>query len=1596
MLTSKFPKLRRGSVLIIVIVLLLLLAILGAAYISTAHSDRVSSAQSLLNADVDAQTDAIINAVSGTIVDDLNDNVPVTANANAAPQLNLRNPFYTAAGATTIYRNSFLGNYNAAFTYNIGDVVSDGLAIPTFYMCNTNGTTGAPGGGGGWVQANRWPGVTANGVIGTSKNSDALQAWLADRIPVEVATINAGAPTWQNITQSLVIPAGGGAPVAMSILGTPFESPNGTGVPPNVAQFTQVVPTSLSGSANNLVADGTNVPALTVGVAPGSTTVVAGDADNDGIADSLLFRIPGTYFDGLTWYAGVRIIDNNSAVNVNTAFSRDNEYPFSTGAAPALGTVINNYYGLFQSGVGLWELLANVGGDAAVPPAQLMSLSEYLVNNRTPSANGLPQFNGQPLDESTVNVPSGAPANPTPATSNAPITRTDYQFITLGDAMYSGLIRRLANPAINFTTAGTSANTFIYSRYQALPLSDEAALASHFCLYTADTSGPQTRLEQLLQKSLYGGTYNGVTGLAQSAGTYDASGATAWFNANFAYPTPANPTPPPVTLRPLIVTRNPVSNYVQPVYDAINLGEPINPRMLPWGSGDDYPIPWTATAGATISYNHFKGLWNSGITYNPNDVVIFNPGHPFANPSDPKYAPGVNTPGFTMTYICVATSSIQQPATYTAANTNPLTVNVGWHLQPWTNHPVKANVNTAPFAELFRAFWCVMAGNPANGINQPPFNNWPGPPAAGGTAPWDYNPYDPTATAQATTASDSSGFLWHQFRSPLRDPTTNSGAPPSTAGTANVVWMDPSNVAVLRSAIAAVNTLGLRDQSQNVISRQVPIQVYNASTTQPSPVADTWNAEATVYSAAPQPYITEVYANNDSGTGDTNETTGPNPEGYVAIELFNPYPYTMTLTNWQVAVINRSTPANGGTYPNMAVSPLSPVPLGVINAQNNYAVSIPPYSYALLENFPQPGDTGTLNPGGDAVYRPAVVTASNPAVFPPGGTGNLIGTAVTHVYVNNLQNVMSGGTTPAAQPLGTLGGEFVLLRPRRADGQPTSSNDPFNTYNEGTSPTTANLYDFVPVDSYDFTGLPQEPASSTTFTEWSYMRQKPTPTGTATPPTTNLFLASNGGVYIGNAPQGTPPAPGTPRQQVPVANTGGVQYPTESEPITGGSPPPAMTTMIPAFGLQFPATGATTPPYPPFPPIQIYNTNSIGGTTGATSPNALEIPSNQAKANPQAFPFGGFARNGDMLNIPFVGAYRIRSGSYSLATGAFAPYSPTTVVELNTLPMDSAFADDGDTSLSYPPPAAPPAVPADDSYENVGRFYPTTARLVTAAGAPLAPATDYYFWTRRLFDYLTVQSNDSNYMPNFDAGPRDDYLPTADAVPLSQEAYFAGPVTQVYNSDGAAQDQTNQDTCGVEGSININTASAEVLSLLPLVTKGDEGGASPTADCYTVAQNIVTYRNANGPFMSIFDLNKVTGFQTASGKINPGIATTPGTPPPATNDNVITSANGLLTPPDTAFPSATAGATANGLTEDYQSDNTVLSRISNMITTRSDTFTVYIVIEGWQNAILPGQKVGASLPQLKVVRHYAFIADRSQINQDVNSRFLRTLTVPNN
>ncbi|MGD0388920.1 MAG: helix-hairpin-helix domain-containing protein [Tepidisphaeraceae bacterium] len=916
-------------------------------------------------------------------------------------------------------------------------------------------------------------------------------------------------------------------------------------------------------------------------------------------------------------------------------------------------------------------------------------------------------------------------------------------------------------------------------------------------------------------------------------------------------------------------------------------------------------------------------------------------------------------------------------------------------MQPWSSNPVKANVNTAAFPELFRAFWSVMAGNPSNAT---PF---------GTTGVDNYNIYDATAP---TPSNPTLGNPQAMFRSPIRDPF-------GAAGTAYVSLLDAPNASgnvtntntmLLRAALAAVNTLGLRDNSQNVLSRTITLlknsQINNGGSP-PAPVTGT--VELQVFSSAPQPVICEVYAN--TFTGPDSGTNTSNPQGYVAVELYNPYSVPMTLKNWQLGLINRST--SGGAYPYLyfqtnpppATGTPPPVPpagavsvIGPMVALNNPIVDpknglydnpvapgtiyIPAHGYALLENYNGSG-TGTTT-ANDATCRPVNALNPQPPTVPTTGgsfrmsaapytadqTGIWYGPAVPagqtptsatppntcDVYVPNLQLVIAGtkGTTITGT---STGGELVLLRPRRIDGTYSQSTGPDSVYNEGTTDasgnvTTVYLWDLVPVDSYDFTGLAQPAAVP--YPVWSYVRVK----GTLA---SNYFKQFFPGFYDAAKPM---------RQS--YGTGAGAVYITAA--TVAGETPPWAAGDTPSFGVD-----ASTASYNnPFPPVQIYNL-ATGNAAGDPMhfPNSVvsslnAYPNGITPAATNLFPLGGFARNGDMLDIPFVGAYRIRISNAGALT---SQVNTSNFLELNSLPMDCSLA------------AIETGINAEDAAQNIGRFIPMAASYQYVTGiqtgkfpdgtAATAPLSDYYAWARNFFNYLTVQSSTDTYLPNFDpnvasvnyaASPNNTfaYPPQNAATPI--------PPTPTLTASATAPDQTHQDNVGIEGLININTASWKVLSMLPFVPN------NPAVD-RLIAQNIVKYRLANGPFTSIFDLNQVTGFQNGTGVA--GIPTAP------------TSSTGLLSPPDPNFGTSTAASTTpTGITEDYQWDCLTLSRISNLITTRSDTFTVYIEVQGWQNA---GSTNASLPPQPMITRRYAFIVDRSAINGDPNSRFLKTVTVPN-
>jgi hypothetical protein len=133
----------------------------------------------------------------------------------------------------------------------------------------------------------------------------------------------------------------------------------------------------------------------------------------------------------------------------------------------------------------------------------------------------------------------------------------------------------------------------------------------------------------------------------------------------------------------------------------------------------------------------------------------------------------------------------------------------------------------------------------------------------------------------------------------------------------------------------------------------------------------------------------------------------------------------------------------------------------------------------------------------------------------------------------------------------------------------------------------------------------------------------------------------------------------------------------------------------------------------------------------------------------------------------------------------------------------------------------------------------------------------------------------------------------------------------------------------------------------------------------------------HGPFKSIFELANVPIYTPIPGSdLN-------ATPSPT---NVL---RNVLTPVTGAAPTALT-ADQGDLTAVYGANNTpypvlgdfksqylMINRVSNLITTRSDSFTAYVLLQGWRNAETPGAT-------LAVQRRVAFLIDRSGITP-VNS-----------
>ena len=605
----------------------------------------------------------------------------------------------------------------------------------------------------------------------------------------------------------------------------------------------------------------------------------------------------------------------------------------------------------------------------------------------------------------------------------------------------------------------------------------------------------------------------------------------------------------------------------------------------------------------------------------------------------------------------------------------------------------------------------------------------------------------------------------------------------------------------------------MRDGDEDITSRTVALTPVSGAT-----------VYANVYGAEKQPYITELLIDY--------EPTNDVPEApYVVLEIYNPHPTPIVMTNWKLAFI---TPA---------AASLTLTEVGDMNATLKGSTHPGGLKYAIIA----PGERIVLQNRIPAPQNLATAWASRMPPFMP------------------LTNQSTSGTNLDA----AIGHELVLLRPRMADGTLTSNGAPENSYNE-----VGNLYDLIPLDNIDTTGIKVSNAAPPAPQRYRYAR--------ANAITADVTSAAWHCVYPGAY---TPGNTGGTNSVGPFRHAGLLAVPATGASADNGN-----------FGL--PKTkwnGSDSPTTATYDtrPLQINNRDSAGPnrpySEQGTPPNGsiqVTTPANW----PMNLPLGGFARNGDLLQVPFIGSYRIMAAPETQAVS-----NPPTL-EMNSVTMDSVYAQYQATSYNVPVATSYDAdmsvvAAAPFHNEQIGHFCPMTVGSTDLLDDPgdNAFSTNVkgwtYHWAKRLFDFLDVRTPQDAYLPNVDpAGPvpnssgdpsiTNPNTPNAYKYPSNTPVPVSGnPNITPVQGNSYQQLQGRLDSASTEGMININTANWKVLSAVPWVTPDDDP-ANYMADNAAIAQAIVAWRDFNnsaaypnaphtdfGPFRSIFDLQKLPQYK---------------------------------------------------------------------------------------------------------------------------------------
>lgn len=1359
---GRFRRARPGSVLIMVVSLLVLLALIGTAAMSTSRLDRVSSLQHVRNTQIDILATSVKEMVVALLSRDLSNG---TGGINPWDSA-ISPPASESIGVDA--RDAILGSRIPERMMRVlHDIPSAGPNVREDPM-NHNAQNGRD------VQT-----PAQDAYVWTSPSYPPVQNGQNNSFKLELPNEPTDDPSVASANfYQLLVPKPRFQPSTIQVNGQTY---------PALLAFDELGNPKESLQATDASGNVINVPLrIGGGTKPGgggkTGPFLAADADGDGIADSILFRLPMAPVTGITYFGAIRVVDNAAAINVNTAWTADQDVaqvmtkgvPSAATPQPWVAGAIS-LAGVHTGGVDLRSLLDPTRtpdpatGEPALTEMQQVS-GQRLFGQRAKGLTTTPDYPNTPPNP--LYQPAGPPGpaststgatimdpiseefwNPYDATNNPGpnykfhdmIARTDYLFVTPNDAMDKQLGRRLDYPgpwAPHSTGARPDVREdwdFWGNGVRPFGVGDAIALAYRFTVLNPDAH--DSTIERALFRSAvinistyHSGKYVPAGSAAQAKGEVDN-----WFIRNFDFPwvvvpNGAAPTPlrtgynegaaaganypsEPLPLRALLTTLNPVRNTV----DAKEFVT-ADPSYFA-------PIQMLNTNGLGSPSNP-KPFW---------DQEIFDPTND---------------------------SRIQEVLRIPAAPTT------------------KVNINTAPFGDLWRAFMNVMS----DAARVTPFD-------FGRTIDGDYDPiyrgnrFGPAPTFASVTNEE---HIDRMFRSPLRPVGVESAA--GAEDIVNVSRMHPYQVMLLRSAIAAVNTEALRNDLDvrdplatgrfmikdriipyaDILLPQVDPNHDPAIATPTAPYTTAFYAGlgATVYGVKRQPFITEVLLSNN--VEQVNGSAGPqqNQSGFAAIEIHNPYDRPMDVSGWKLSVIDRR-PVTGTTDPSdpeqrPGGTRVQWAKTAAVNQPVLRMVDLPSNTYATTPRWdptvgtPQGDGTNAddSDPDGSASQR---FRFPPDTIIPPGGHLVVTNTPIdpSTVAALDANDLDTARYAPAGIDMTTMYARAVNKAPRTATnrdliytqgglalaysrylhfaiGHEVVLSRPIIAY-EDAGPSMAQQIQhklrWMPVDSFDSTGLKHQifdPTNAVTVTMrfpftrmWHYARASDPAAGRAW-----HF------VYPGRYDASKFYNPATPADdRMHHQGTESVGWASEADlqnpdpwSAAGAAPAPGIT----MGALNTRNTRDNNVLYPTVSstfPIQIANTDF----TAHFDDSRLAMANNPTGGFPTN-PMHGFLHNGDIQQVTYIGSYTIwdagdwkydpktpaqQAGRNDLPQPPYA-YDPNggftaarqnfshnpTFIEVNSLPMDAAFAEDTDGGDDRNPWDDGVAGVAPRPLEDVGRFAP--------------------------------------------------------------------------------------------------------------------------------------------------------------------------------------------------------------------------------------------------------------------------------------------------